>query len=286
MKIFKHINRIIEEIKELKQQKKTIGFVPTMGALHKGHFSLIDYSKKENDITVISIFLNPAQFNNKNDLKNYPRTLNADIKNLRLRLCPDDILFSPSEKEMFISQGEPDNRVSDLGHLDKIMEGKFRNGHFQGVAMILNKLFKIITPDKAYFGQKDYQQLVIVKHLINKLNIPVQIVACPIIRERDGLAMSSRNTLLSKDDRLNAASIFQTLSNARCRAKNLSVEETKQWVIRQINSNPMLRVEYFEIVDNKELKTIKSWSEDKIKVGCIAVKVGNIRLIDNIIFNL
>lgn len=283
MKILKHINRIIEEIKELKQQRKTIGFVPTMGALHKGHFSLIDYSKKENDITVISIFLNPAQFNNKNDLKKYPRTLNTDIKKLRLRLCPDDILFSPSEKEMF---NLSDNRVFDLGHLDKIMEGKFRKGHFQGVAMILYKLFKIITPDKAYFGEKDYQQLVIVKHLFNKLNIPVQIVACPIIREEDGLAMSTRNTLLSKDDRLNAASIFQTLSKSQSIAKKLSVEETKQWVIHQINSNTMLKVEYFEIVDNKELKAIKSWSESKIKVGCIAVKVGNIRLIDNIIFNL
>lgn len=283
MKIFKHINRIIEEIKELKQQRKTIGFVPTMGALHKGHFSLIDYSNKENDITVVSIFLNPAQFNNKNDLKNYPRTLNTDIKNIRYQFGPDDILFSPSEKEMF---AEPDNRVFDLGHLDKIMESKFRNGHFQGVAMILNKLFKIITPDKAYFGEKDYQQLVIVKHLINKLNIPVQIVACPIIREEDGLAISTRNILLSKEERLIVAFIFQTLSKSLSIAKNISVEETKQWVIHQINSNTMLRVEYFEIVDNKELKTIKSWSEDKIKVGCIAVKVGNIRLIDNIIFNL
>jgi len=283
MQIFEHIPPIIREIKKLKQNGKTIGFVPTMGAFHQGHMSLIYSSKKENDITVISIFVNPTQFNNKNDLVNYPRTLDDDSVKLKSCLSHKDIVFIPSEKEMYHKK---DKKVFYFGNLDKVMEGKYRKGYFNGVALIVSKLFKIITPDKVYFGEKDFQQLVIIKRLIKNLQLPVQIIPRPIVREKDGLAMSSRNVLLSEEQRKNATVIFRTLTEAKKLSHNLSVEETKQWVINKINSTPLLQVQYFEIVDSIELQPINNWKEDKEKIGCVAVKAGKYRLIDNIRFDI
>ena len=269
------------ELKTLRLKGLTIGFVPTMGALHEGHLSLIERSNKENDITVVSIFVNPTQFNNKNDYDRYPRIISDDIKKINKLTC--DFLFVPTEEEMY---PEEDNRDFDFGNLDKVMEGKYRPGHFRGVGLIVSKLFEIVKPDRAYFGEKDFQQVAIIKHLTKILNLDIQIVSCPIIRESDGLAMSSRNMLLSKEQRDNVSLISKTLFESVEKAKLTSVLETKEWVKRSINENPFLDVEYFEIVDSDTLEPIQDWDQECVKFGCIAVHVGNIRLIDNIRYNL
>jgi pantoate--beta-alanine ligase len=256
-----------------------IGFVPTMGALHEGHLSLIRTCKAQNDVSVVSIFVNPTQFNDKEDLKNYPRTLNKDIQLLEQEKV--DIAFCPSEEEMY---PEPDTRVFDLGGLDKVMEGAFRPGHFNGVVQVVTRLFELVKPDNAYFGEKDFQQYTIIKYVVGKMNIPVNIVPCPTLREPDGLAMSSRNLLLGENERNAAPLISQTLFKARGLMHSLEVEDLKHWVIDQINANPFLKVEYFEIVDDKLLQPVKQWNEEGGKVGCIAVKAGKVRLIDNIRF--
>ena len=270
-----------KELNILRKKGKTIGFVPTMGALHEGHLTLIRYSNEQNDITVISIFVNPTQFNDKKDYQRYPRIVEDDIKKLEKVNC--DFLFTPSEKEMY---PENDTREFDFDNLDKVMEGKFRPGHFRGVALIVSKLFEIVGPDRAYFGEKDFQQLTVIKHLVKTLNIPVEIVPCPILREPDGLAMSSRNMLLSPEERKQVSLVFKTLTEAKVKAKTLSVQETKDWVVRSINADPLMKVEYFEIVDDNKLEPIIDWKNKMVSVGCIAVHVGNIRLIDNIRFNL
>jgi pantoate--beta-alanine ligase len=281
MFVFDRIKPLIEKIEFYKTVGKKLGLIPTMGALHEGHLSLIKQSLRENEITAISIFVNPTQFNNIEDLKNYPRVLNKDLENLREILRKEDIIFTPDENEMY---PEPDTRIFDFGNLDKVMEGKYRKGHFNGVAIIVSKLFNIFRPDTAYFGQKDFQQLVIIKSLVEQLNLSVEIVTCPIVREKDGLAMSSRNLLLSEKQRKQAALIPETLFTAAKKSKKTNVKELQEWVIKRINKNPELRVEYFEIVDNIELMPIKSWEEEKEKYGCIAVYVGKVRLIDNIKF--
>jgi pantoate--beta-alanine ligase len=278
--IFKYKKDIRKRIESLKT-RTTIGFVPTMGALHKGHLSLIDCSTKQNDITVVSIFVNPAQFNDKNDFKNYPKTPDADLKVLGETKC--NIVFIPSENEMYDT---PDTRKFDFGQLDKVMEGKYRPGHFNGVAKIVTKLFDLISPHRAYFGLKDFQQFVIIKKLTEDLNIPVKIIACPIVRENDGMAMSSRNNLLSAEERKNAALIYHSLCQAKKNSRKFSVSDIKNQVINSLNENPYIRVEYFEIVDATNLEPVQSWDEPSVKIGCIAAKVGNIRLIDNINFNL
>ncbi|MDP4187006.1 MAG: pantoate--beta-alanine ligase [Bacteroidota bacterium] len=280
MQVYKTVDSISSEIGKIRQQGKSIGFVPTMGALHNGHLSLIAQAKQENDVVVVSVFVNPTQFNDKNDLKNYPRTVEADLKKLEQAGC--SIAFVPTEKEIY---PEPDTRVFDFGNLNKVMEGKCRKGHFNGVAQVVSRLFSIVSPTRAYFGEKDFQQICVIKSMVKQLGLSVEIVPCPIIRETDGLAMSSRNALLSQDQRKNAVQISQTLFKAREIALNYSVEDLKKWVIAQINANPFLEVEYFEIVDDVELMPIADWTEKKNKVGCIAVKVGAIRLIDNIRFN-
>jgi len=276
---------VLNTVAELKQQitlvrskGEKIGFVPTMGALHKGHISLVDYSVKENDVTVVSIFVNPTQFNNPNDLSTYPRVLESDLE--KLKSLDPDFIFIPSVEEIY---PEPDTRVFDFGDIDKLMEGKNRPGHFNGVAQVVSRLFDIVTPDKAYFGKKDFQQVAVIKQLVKEFNYPIEIVACPIIREDDGLAMSSRNMLLSVEGRKNASKISEVLNKASNFVSEKNVKELKAWVINEINSNPFLVVEYFEIVDDTYLKSISSWNEDSIKVACITVQVGNIRLIDNII---
>ena len=282
MEIFKTVSEIATKIQNLKKDNKKIGFVPTMGALHTGHLSLIECSKKQTDVTVVSIFVNPTQFNDPKDLAKYPRTVDEDIE--KLETVKADILFLPDVQEIY---PEPDTRVFDFGNLDKVMEGKYRKGHFNGVAQVVSKLFDIVLPNKAFFGLKDFQQYVIIKELVRKYmpQTGIEIIGCPIIREKDGLAMSSRNMLLSAEQRNNAALISQTLFKAKDLAKKLQVDEVKKFVIETINENPFLEVEYFEIVDDTFLQTINSWSEKKSKVGCIAVYCGEIRLIDNIYFS-
>ncbi len=252
-----------------------------MGALHNGHISLVSFSNRENDITVVSIFVNPTQFNDKNDLINYPRTLEADL--VKLDQNEVDIVFTPSVNEMY---PEPDNRVFDFGKLDKVMEGARRPGHFNGVAQIVSKFLSVVEPNRAYFGEKDFQQVTIIRQMVRNLNLSVQIISCPIVREPDGLAMSSRNMLLSPVQRKNAVLISQTLFESQKLVDKMEVEKLKSWVIDTINKNSELQVEYFEIVDDMDLMSVHSWDEPKSKVGCIAVKVGNIRLIDNVRFNL
>ncbi len=278
MLVFEKVSEIQQFISE-KRQSQSVGFVPTMGALHEGHLSLIRKCKAENDIVVVSIFVNPTQFNDKNDLKNYPRMLNKDLQLLETEKV--DIVFVPSEKEIY---PEPDNRIFDLEGLDSVMEGAFRPGHFNGVVQVVTRLFEIVQPHKAYFGEKDFQQLTIIKYIVKKFNTPVEIIPCPIVREPDGLAMSSRNLLLGSNERAAAPLIYQTLKKAVELKEKFDVESLKKWVYDQINSNPFLAIEYFEIVDDKNLQPIKSWDEKNNKVGCIAVRAGNIRLIDNIRF--
>ncbi len=281
MEIYKSREQVNNRINQLKQQGKIIGFVPTMGALHQGHLSLIRCSKKQDDITVVSIFVNPTQFNDPKDLERYPRMLDKDIEKLENENV--DILFAPDEKEMY---PEPDTRVFDFGYLDKILEGKYRPGHFNGVAQIVSKLFQTIPAHHAYFGKKDYQQYLIVKQLVEKYmpELNIEIIPCPIIREPDGLAMSSRNLLLTPDQRKSATLISQTLFKAKQMAQNSSVDQVKNFVINTINKDPNLNVEYFEICDAQSLKPINNWNEAPHVIGLIAVYDGPIRLIDNIEF--
>jgi pantoate--beta-alanine ligase len=277
MQIIQKIQQLKIQLDEYRKASKTIGFVPTMGALHEGHLSLVSESKKNTQITVVSVFVNPTQFNDKADLERYPHTPVEDLD--KLGCCGVDIVFMPSSEEMY---PETDTRIFDFGNLDKVLEGEHRPGHFNGVAQIVSKFFAIVEPDKAYFGEKDFQQLTIIRQLVKKLNFSVQIIGCPIIREVDGLAMSSRNVLLSPVQRNNAANISRILFESMQMAKNNSVETLRNWVIRSINENADLITEYFEIVDDLNLLPISSWDEPCKKVGCIAVKVGKIRLIDNI----
>jgi len=258
----------------------TIGFVPTMGALHAGHISLVKQAVSENRIVVVSIFVNPTQFNDKSDLERYPRTLESDLKLLEKTGC--QIVFAPSALEVY---PEPDTRKFDFGLLETVMEGKHRPGHFNGVAQVVSKLFGFVQPDKAYFGLKDFQQLAIIKEMVRQLKLDIEIVACPIVREASGLAMSSRNELLTAGERKNAATISETLVMAKELSKQKSVNELETWVIETINKNVDLTVEYFEIVDDRHLQPVKSWDENCTKVGCIAVFCGKVRLIDNVVFN-
>ncbi len=279
MEIYKLRTQVNDRINQLKDEGKTIGFVPTMGALHEGHLSLIRCSKKENDITVVSIFVNPTQFNDPKDLERYPRMLDKDIEKLEAEGV--DILFAPDEKEMY---PEPDTRQFDFGHLDKILEGKYRPGHFNGVAQIVSKLFETIPADRAYFGKKDYQQYLIIKTLAAKYlpELNIEIVPCPIIREKDGLAMSSRNMLLTPSQRESAKLISQMLFRAKELVDIFSVNELKQFVIDTINQDPNLKVEYFEIADADTLLPIDDWQYSRKPIALIAVYDGEIRLIDNI----
>jgi len=266
-----------ELLAEQRSEGKTIGFVPTMGALHKGHLSLIRRSKEENDVTVVSIFVNPTQFNNPEDLRNYPRNLEKDGAKLLRAEC--DFVFVPSVEEMY---PRPDKRVFKLGHVAEVMEGAFRPGHFNGVAQIVSKLFCIVEPDNAYFGEKDFQQIAVVRAMVKSLSMKVNIVACPIVRDTGGLAMSSRNALLSEDMLKIASVIYRTLKRSRILAKRKSVNEVKDWVVTNINNTPPLHVEYFEIIDSETLMPVTDWEQTEEPRGCIAVYCGRIRLIDNI----
>lgn len=280
MDIFKTKSQISGFVADAKKATKTIGFVPTMGALHKGHLSLVAQSVKLCDITIASVFVNPTQFNDKNDLANYPRTFDADCELLKKAGC--NAVFAPSDTEMY---PEPDTRVFNFNGLDNIMEGLHRPGHFNGVAQIVSKLFDIVNPDKAFFGLKDFQQVAIIRNLTKQMQISTQIVACPIIRESDGLAMSSRNTLLTPQYRQQAPIIYKTISEAAKMLKTMPISNVKNWVVDSINNNPLFKVEYFEIVDFESLKKVDEISGCGTCIACIAVWAGKIRLIDNIIIN-
>jgi len=280
MQVFESITALKSRLLQLKNEGKTIGFVPTMGALHQGHLSLVKRSKTETDITVVSIFVNPIQFNDKSDLKNYPRTIEKD--SALLESAGADLLFYPTEQEMYPT---PPTEVWDFGQLDKVMEGAHRPGHFNGVAVVVKRLFEIVTPNKAFFGQKDFQQLAIIKEMTRRLKLPITIVPCPIVREADGLAMSSRNTLLSPGERAHAANISKTLFEAGKQHATKSVQDLISWVNDTLNADPLITVEYFSIVDDTTLQDARSWDEPGVKIGCVAVKLGNVRLIDNIVFN-
>ena len=277
---------IVHTIKELKtklqvqrEKGKTIGLVPTMGALHAGHASLVKRSVNENDVTVVSVFVNPTQFNDKKDLEKYPRTLEADCE--LLEHIGANIVFAPSVSEMY---PEPDTRVFSYPPTDEVMEGRFRPGHFNGVCQIVSKLFMIVEPNKAYFGEKDFQQIAVIKAMVADQKYPLEICPCPIVRETDGLALSSRNTLLSEAERKIALNISKTLFESLEYAKTHTLTETKYWVINTINAIEGLEVQYYEIVDGKSLSSLNDWRDSDYIVGCITVFCGSIpvRLIDNI----
>ena len=277
MKVVHTIKDLQAELTALRAQGKKVGLVPTMGALHAGHASLVKRSVSENGVTVVSVFVNPTQFNDKNDLEKYPRTLEADCS--LLEECGAALVFAPSVSEMY---PEPDTRQFSYAPLDTVMEGAFRPGHFNGVAQVVSKLFYIVEPDNAYFGEKDFQQIAVIRAMVKQLNIPVTINACPIVREGDGLALSSRNTRLTPEQRQKAPLIARTLKESTTFVPGKSVQEVIDYVVNTINSDPVMEVEYYEIVDGNTLESIKNWSDTDYPVGCITVYCGEVRLIDNI----
>ena len=262
-----------------KKENKSVGFVPTMGALHQGHITLVTQCRLENEVCVVSVFVNPTQFNNPEDLTNYPRTFEADCA--MLQLAGVDVVFAPSVGEMY---PEEDKRSFNFGALEHVMEGAHRPGHFNGVAQVVSKLFAMVMPDRSYFGEKDFQQLAIIKEMVKQLELPVQVIPCAIVREADGLAMSSRNTRLTPAQRRVVPLIHQVLAQSKTGLATQSVEEVKQWVIDKINKEPLLEVEYFEIADALTLQSVVSWEQSGNKVGFVAVHVGDVRLIDNVLY--
>ena len=278
MKIFNNKKDLKVCLLEHKTNNKTIGFVPTMGALHLGHLSLIEKAQKKNDIVVVSIFVNPTQFDNVEDLKKYPKTIENDIKLLQSVSCA--ILFSPSVEEIY-SKNITSEKF-DFDGLEHQMEGKFRDGHFDGVGTVVKTLFEIVEPNRAYFGQKDFQQLQIIKKMVKKNRIPIKIKGCPIFREEDGLAMSSRNTRLSENQRQISPFIFKTLQEVKKKFRTKSVTEINEWVAKKFKKQPLLKLEYFTIADEKTLETAETKESNKKHRAFIAVFAGEIRLIDNI----
>lgn len=274
------ISKTREIIAEAKKEGKTVGFVPTMGALHEGHLALVRNAAKENDFVVVSIFVNPIQFNNKEDLEKYPRTFKEDKMLLEMNNC--DLLFHPTVKEMYPEEAK---EKFDFGKLDKVLEGKYRPGHFNGVAVVVKRLLQIVEPHKAYFGEKDYQQLLIVKSLVEMEQLQVDIIASPTLREADGLAMSSRNRRLTDEERKFAPLIHNTLSKAAGMVHEKKPEEIRNWVQKQINNYNAFNVEYFEIADGETLEPVNEWTEDRKYVMLIAAHLGKVRLIDNVIIN-
>ena len=279
MKVIQKIGELQNELFSYRKNNKTIGLVPTMGALHAGHASLVKQSVKENDVTVVSVFLNPTQFNDKGDLERYPRTLETDCQ--LLEACGADYVFAPTVEEIY---PKPDNRQFEFSPQSTVMEGAKRPGHFNGVCQVVSRLFYIVRPDRAYFGEKDWQQIAVIKRLVDFIGMKdsITIVECPIVREQDGLAMSSRNMLLTADEREIAPKIYEALRKSVDYSQSHSVAETQEKVVNEINAVDGLEVEYFEIVDGNTLLKVKTW-EDYV-VGCITVYCGHtpIRLIDHI----
>ena len=279
MKVFKKIVDLQNALFDERKQGKEIGLVPTMGALHEGHASLVKRSVSENGVTVVSVFVNPTQFNDKNDLKNYPRDLEADCR--LLEECGADYVLAPEVEEMYPT---PDTRYFEFPPVSTVMEGAHRPGHFNGVCQVVSRLFYIVRPDKAYFGEKDWQQIAVVKAMVRQLGLGVEIVECPIVRDADGLARSSRNSLLAPDERAIAPAIYKALKDSLTYAKKHSLKETHDKVVSDINKVDGLDVEYFSIVDGNTLQDVAEWEDSPYVVGCITVYCGKtpIRLIDHI----
>lgn len=279
MQVFHKIVELQNKLFEDRKNGKSVGLVPTMGALHEGHASLVKKSVKDNDVTVVSVFVNPTQFNDPKDLSSYPRDIEADCK--LLEEVGADYVFTPSVEEMYPT---PDTRHFEFPPISTVMEGAHRPGHFNGVCQVVSRLFYITRPDKAYFGEKDWQQIAVVKAMVRSLNLNVKIVECPIIRDTDGLARSSRNALLSADEREIAPNIFKALKESIEYSKKHNINETHDYVVEKINSVNGLEVEYFEIVDGNTLQRVSDWNDSDYIVGCITVYCGKrpVRLIDHI----
>ncbi|MBM6759512.1 pantoate--beta-alanine ligase [Bacteroides mediterraneensis] len=277
MKLIQTISELRTELEAFRKEGKTIGLVPTMGALHAGHASLVKRAVAENDVVVVSDFVNPTQFNDQNDLLKYPRTLEADCA--LLESCGATLAFAPSVEEIY---PEPDTRQFSYPPLDTVMEGKFRPGHFNGVCQIVSKLFLMVEPDRAYFGEKDFQQLAIIREMVRKYPFNIQIVGCPIVREEDGLALSSRNARLTPEQRKEALQISRALFASVDFGRSRILRETKEYVEECIRRAPGLELEYFEIVDGNTLQPVNAWDESNYIVGCMAAYCGDVRLIDNI----
>lgn len=277
MEIIRTISKLRDCLDQHRRQGHSVGFVPTMGALHEGHASLVVRSVAENDVTVVSIFLNPTQFNDPKDLERYPRTLEADCQ--LLEKCGADIAFAPSVAEVY---PEPDTRQFSYPPTDSVMEGAMRPGHFNGVCQVVSKLLSYVEPDRAYFGEKDYQQIAVIRRMVDDLGFKLEIVPCPVVRQSDGLAMSSRNTLLTDQERATAANIYRIMKESR--TLGLSVQQTHDYVVDGINGIDGLEVQYFSIVDGDTLAEVSSWDDAPSIVGCITVFCGTkpIRLIDHI----
>ena len=278
MEIIRTKKNLSEITNKAKSAGKTVGLVPTMGALHAGHLSLIERARKECDFVAVSVFVNPTQFNNANDLVTYPRTEEADCK--LLESAGVDVAFIPSVEEIY---PEPDTRVFDLGEVANVMEGPMRPGHFNGVAQIVSKLFEMVNPDKAYFGEKDFQQIAVIRKMVEICGFNLEIVNCPIKREADGLALSSRNVRLTPEGRKTAPIIYKTLKDSVEYSQSHTLEETKNYVVNTLNATNGLEVEYYEIVDSISMQPVKDWKDTQNGVqGCITVYCGDVRLIDNI----
>lgn len=274
--------KVINTVRELREalaacDSNNVGFVPTMGALHAGHCSLVERARRENGTVVVSVFVNPTQFNDKNDLRNYPRTPEEDCR--ILERAGADIVFMPAVDEIY---PEPDTRTFDFGKIDKVMEGATRPGHFNGVAQVVSRLFAMVEPRRAYFGEKDFQQIAVIKAMVEQLSLPVEIVECPIVRGEDGLALSSRNALLDAEHRAAAPHIYRVMQQCAERSRSMTPAELRTWVAAEIERNPLLKVVYFDAVDAATMQSVESWEQSPHIQGCIAVMAGEIRLIDNI----
>lgn len=275
MKVFESVKELRAELD--KAEQSGIGFVPTMGALHAGHRSLVERARRENGTVVVSVFVNPTQFNDKNDLKHYPRTPEADAR--LLEEAGADFVLMPSVEEIY---PQPDSRQFDFGLIDKVMEGATRPGHFNGVAQVVSRLFDIVRPARAYFGEKDFQQIAVIKSMVAQLALPIEIVECAIIRGEDGLALSSRNTLLDAAHRAAAPHIYATLHAAVSKSLEMTPAQLKAWVTAEVERNPLLKVIYYQSVDARTMQEVATWDDSPRIQGCIAVQAGDIRLIDNI----
>lgn len=275
MKVFESVKELRAELD--KAEQSGIGFVPTMGALHAGHRSLVERARRENGTVVVSVFVNPTQFNDKNDLKHYPRTPEADAR--LLEEAGADFVLMPTVEEIY---PQPDTRQFDFGLIDKVMEGATRPGHFNGVAQVVSRLFDIVRPARAYFGEKDFQQIAVIKSMVAQLALPIEIVECAIVRGEDGLALSSRNTLLDAAHRAAAPHIYATLRAAVTQSQEMAPARLKEWVTAEVERNPLLKVIYYQSVDTRTMQEVAAWDDSPRIQGCIAVQAGDIRLIDNI----
>ena len=275
MKVFESVKELRAELD--KAEQSGIGFVPTMGALHAGHRSLVERARRENGTVVVSVFVNPTQFNDKNDLKHYPRTPEADAR--LLEEAGADFVLMPTVEEIY---PQPDTRQFDFGLIDKVMEGATRPGHFNGVAQVVSRLFDIVRPARAYFGEKDFQQIAVIKSMVAQLALPIEIVECAIVRGEDGQALSSRNTLLDATHRAAAPHIYATLRAAVAQSQGMAPARLKEWVTAEVERNPLLKVIYYQSVDARTMQEVAAWDDSPRIQGCIAVQAGDIRLIDNI----